>query len=412
MLTNTEKLQAKDKPVADLAIKTLEKCREAYAPVYAMLPSQVSAMIYGVERRQDDLVARLYNDEITFGDFDVGMNELNGKLSEALSGVSSQSQSAPATSWSTPEAVAQAKVQPPVAAPVATFNGKRLALVIGNSNYANLPKLPNPTNDARSIAEVLQKMGYGTQLVLDASQDSIRNAVRKFASESQTADVAIVYYAGHGAQLNGNNYLLPTDIDVPRTAADIQFTGLKVDDLVNSIGANTKIVFLDACRDNPILFRNIVQGRGIPQVGLAPASASSFNETKPGGGVFIAYATDAGAVADDGHGQHSPFTQALLRYMQKPISIDDMFSLVTREVRLVTKDEQRPYKYASLENIVCLTPACSGSPSPATGDIFQQARQSEDDELQIALQTKNADALETYLRKYPDTTTKLKFWVN
>ena len=223
-------------------------------------------------------------------------------------------------------------------------------------------------------------------------------------ASSETADVAVVYYAGHAAQLNGSNYLLPTDIDIPRTEADIQFTALKVDDLVSSIGSNTKIVFLDACRDNPVLFRNIVKGRGSPPVGLAPASASNFSETKPGGGVFIAYATDAGAVADDGHGQHSPFTQALLRYIQKPISIDDMFSLVTREVRLVTKDEQRPYKYASLENILCLTPVCSDAPVSVPGDIVQQARQSEVDELQIALQTKNVDALETYLQKYPETT--------
>ena len=130
---------------------------------------------------------------------------------------------------------------------------------------------------------------------------------------------------------------------------------------------------------------------------------SNFNPAKPGGGIFIAYATDAGAVADDGHGQHSPFTQALLSNMQKPISIDDMFSLVTKEVRLVTKNTQRPFKYASLENIICLTPACSGTPAPAAGDIVQQATQSEDEELQIALQTKNSDALETYLQKYPET---------
>lgn len=246
-------------------------------------------------------------------------------------------------------------------------------------------------------------MGYQTQLLLDASDQNIRSVVRKFAGELGKADVVFVYYAGHGAQLNGANYLLPIDIEVPRSEADIQFTGLKVDDLVNSIHSNTKIVFLDACRDNPALFKNIVKGRGGSPLGLAPASASNFAPTRPGGGVFIAYATDAGAVADDGHGQHSPFTQALLRYMQKPISIDDMFSLVTREVRLVTKDAQRPYKYASLENIVCLTPACSTEPIPVTQDIVQQASHSEDEEFQIALQTKNFDALETFLRKYPET---------
>jgi hypothetical protein len=87
------------------------------------------------------------------------------------------------------------------------------------------------------------------ELLLDAPEDSIRKEIRQFASKSGKADVAVVFYAGHGAQLNGSNYLLPIDIDVPPTEADIQFAGLKVDDLINSIGSNTKIVFLDACRD-------------------------------------------------------------------------------------------------------------------------------------------------------------------
>ena len=399
MLTNTEKLQAKDRPVADLAIKALEKCRAAWAPAYAMLPPQVSNMIHGVERQQDDLIARIYTGAITFGDFNVGMNELTGKLAEALSGVSNQSASA---SVESPKTIAPAQSQPVVVAPPAVFHDKRLALVIGNSNYVNLPKLANPANDARSIADVLKKLGYQTQLVLDASTDTLRNAVRKFARDSETADVALVYFSGHGTQLNGSSYLLPIDMDIPRTGADIQFTGLKIDDLANSIGANTKIIFLDACRDNPVL-RSIVSGRGIPPVGLAPAAASNFDELKPGGGVFIAYATDAGAVAEDGQGQHSPFTEALLRYMQQPTSIDNMFSLVTREVRLVTKNEQRPYKYASLENIICLTPECSDAPPLAPENIVQEAQRSEEDELKIALQTNNPNALETYLQKYPDT---------
>jgi uncharacterized caspase-like protein len=283
------------------------------------------------------------------------------------------------------------------------FHDLRIALVIGESRYLNLPKLANPESDARSIAETLQKLGYDTQLLLDAPEDGIRKEIRKFASESGKAEVAVVFYAGHGAQLNGSNYLLPVDIDIPHTEADIQFAGLKVDDLINSIGSNTKIVFLDACRDNPALFKNLVTGRGSSPLGLAPASASNLSPAKPGGGVFIAYATDAGAVAADGHGEHSPFTQALLRNMQKPISIDDMFSLVTKEVRLVTKNAQRPFKYASLENIICLTPACSGTPAAVAADIVQQAAQSGDEELQIALQTKNSDALETYLQRYPET---------
>ena len=280
----------------------------------------------------------------------------------------------------------------------------RVALVIGDSNYSNLPRLANPENDARAIADLLKKMGFSTRLVLNASEQDLRREVRKFASESDKADIALVFYAGHGAQVNGENYVLPVDIDIPRTESDIQLTGLKVDDLVNSIRAKTKVVFLDACRDNPALFKNLVKGRGAHPTGLAPAVASNLNPANPGGGVFIAYATDAGSVAQDGEGKHSPFTQALLRNLTKPISIDDMFSLVTREVRLVTKNTQRPYKYASLENIVCLTGGCSTAPSSADTDVVQQAKHSEAEDLQIALQTKNSEALEAYLQKYPEST--------
>jgi hypothetical protein len=108
-------------------------------------------------------------------------------------------------------------------------------------------------------------------------------------------------------------------------------------------------------------------------------------------------------VALEGKGEHSPFTQALLRNVKKPLSIDDMFSLVTREVALVTKGMQRPYKYASLENIVCLTDTCSPTTTPPAADIVQEAQRSESDELQIALKTENLHALESYLEKYPES---------
>ena len=142
-----------------------------------------------------------------------------------------------------------------------------------------------------------------------------------------------------------------------------------------------------------------VRSHGSP-TGRVPPSSANFDQ-KSGGGVFIAYATDAGADADDGNGKHSPFTQALLRNIQKPISIDDMFSLVTKEVRLVTRNAQRPYKYASLESIVCVAPNCSNSATAIKADVFRQAAESEADELQIALQTNNSEALDTFLQKYP-----------
>jgi uncharacterized caspase-like protein len=311
-----------------------------------MLPPQAKAMLEGIQRRQDSKIAELYNGKITFGEFNIAMNGLNAEVSAAFSGLSNSPRADEVASSSAGNSRTAQQSINSNEKPVSLES--RMALVIGNSNYANLPKLLNPANDARAIADTLKSMGYKARLLIDGTEQNIRREIRQFASDSEKADVAFVFYAGHGAQINGNNYLLPVDIDIPRTEVDIQFSGLKVDDLVNSIRSNTKIVFLDACRDNPALFKNLVQGRGSSPAGLAPAASSNF-EQKPGGGIFIAYATDAGAVADDGSGKHSPFTQALLRNIQKPISIDDMFSLVTKEVRLVTKNAQRPYKYASLE---------------------------------------------------------------
>ena len=164
--------------------------------------------------------------------------------------------------------------------PVAPIQS-RMALVIGNSSYANLPKLSNPPNDARAVADTLKSMGYKVRLLIDGSEQNIRreiSAVRKRFSKKPK--LHLFFMRGTALNINGSSYLLPTDIDIPRTEVDIQFSGLKVDDLVNSIRSNTKIVFLDACRDNPALFKNLVKGRGGSPVGLAPAASSNF-EQKP-----------------------------------------------------------------------------------------------------------------------------------
>ena len=203
-------------------------------------------------------------------------------------------------------------------------------------------------------------MGYKTKLVIDASESTIRKEVRKFAADSEGASIAIVFYAGHGAQINGENYLLPVDIEIPKRESDVQLSSLKVDDIINSLKSKTKIVFLDACRDNPVLIKNLSSGRGSFRGGLAAAKNSSLDESS--GGVFIAYATDAGNIAADGQGQtNSPFTTALLQYIKQPVSIDDMFSMVVKEVRTKTNNKQKPYKYASLDGVVCLPGYCGNS---------------------------------------------------
>ena len=244
-----------------------------------------------------------------------------------------------------------------------TYANDRIALVIGNSNYKDLGTLKNTPNDARAMSNSLKELGYDVTLVLDASEGEMRKSVRRFSSDSDKSSLALVFYAGHGAQVNGENYLLPVDMEIPKTESDIQLQGFKVDDLINSLRSKTKVVFLDACRDNPALIRNLAKGRGSYRGGLAPAKNGSLDEQSSG--IFIAYATDSGNVALDGEGQtNSPFTSALLKYIKNPVSIDDMFSMVTKDVRQSTKNNQRPYKYASLDGIVCIPGTCFKNEKP------------------------------------------------
>ena len=233
----------------------------------------------------------------------------------------------------------------------------RLALVIGNSKYVEFGTLKNPQNDAKGVEKALKEMGYSTRIVLDADESTMRREVKRFAAASQGVDVALVYYAGHGSQVNGENYLLPTDLDIPKVETDIQLSSIKVDDIINSLRSKVKIVLLDACRDNPYLSKNLVKGRGSFRGGLAPINNSL--DLGASEGVFIAYATDAGNVASDGgETGNSPFTAALLKNIKEPVSIDDMFSMVTKDVRKATANKQRPYKYASLDSIFCIPKNC------------------------------------------------------
>jgi hypothetical protein len=237
-------------------------------------------------------------------------------------------------------------------------SAEKIALIIGNSKYQNLGSLNNTNNDAKLIEKNLKEIGFKTQIILDANEQQTRRVIRSFALESENTNIALIFYAGHGAQVFSQNYLLPTDIDIPKRESDIQLSGIKVDDIINSIHSKVKVVILDACRDNPALIKSLSKGRGSYQSGLAPAKNSSLTDSSSG--IFVAYATDSGNVALDGNEKNSPFTTALAKYIKEPISIDDMFSKVTKEVRQKTNNAQKPYKYASLDGIVCLTSNCSG----------------------------------------------------
>ena len=254
-LTDPTRFLPKDRSLADVFVKTTEKCRALQKDAIALLPNQPQQRMEGFYREVDSLNARLYLGKITIGEYNAGVNRIVAEGRKAFFGdvqPDSASKQASAEVGGTKPSLVQ-----PQAATIQQSRQTRLALVIGNSKYQDLPKLKNPANDAGAIVDVLRGLRFDVTLVTDASELSIRRAVRKFADQSDQADLALVYYAGHGAQVNGENYLLPVDMEVPHTEADIELSSLKVDDLVNSIRSTTKIVFLDACRDNPALFKNL-----------------------------------------------------------------------------------------------------------------------------------------------------------
>ena len=211
------------------------------------------------------------------------------------------------------------------------------ALVIGNAAYPGSGRLDNPVNDANAISLKLRSMGFTVTTVTDANRQRLVQAMSQFRRSAASADLSLLFYSGHGVQIFGTNYILPTDVDQTDTAqATIQ--GVRLNEVIeNFMPGKTKLVFLDACRDNPL------QRTGDRSVtkGLAPISVSE--------GTLISYATKDGQVAADGVGsKNSPFTQALLEHLADPLDIGVVLRKVREKVMKATGGKQQPWDYGSL----------------------------------------------------------------
>jgi hypothetical protein len=218
---------------------------------------------------------------------------------------------------------------------------RRVALVIGNSAYQNVARLDNPRNDATLMAETLAGLGFtlvggGAQLDLDKS--SLDKVVQNFGRLIQGTDVTLFYYAGHGVQVNGANYLVPVDANATREA-DVDFQMLDVNKVLNQMqgsGTRLNIVILDACRNNPFGGRGLRSSNG----GLAQMQAPD--------GTLISYATQPGSVAQDGTDGHSPFTRALAKVVREPgLDIFETFNEVGLTVKRETRGSQQPWLSSS-----------------------------------------------------------------
>lgn len=227
---------------------------------------------------------------------------------------------------------------------VNTALAKRVALVIANSDYQYAEKLLNPTNDARAIAAAFRRLDFD-EVVLKENLDyrNLRLALKDFANKSAGAELAMVYFAGHGIEVSGQNYLIPTDARL-ESATDIDFEGIPLPSVMSSVeGANNlKLVILDACRNNPFRSRMAVRS-GTRSIGRGLAKVEPENNT------MVAFAAKEGTVALDGEGEHSPYANALLQVIEEPgVEIGFMFRRVRDLVLKATGQRQEPFTYGSL----------------------------------------------------------------
>lgn len=215
------------------------------------------------------------------------------------------------------------------------------ALVIGNGQYKKAGLL-NPVNDANEIAKRFTQYGFTVKVVFDGDRKTLIKALGDFQAQSVNYETNILFYAGHGIQYNGINYIIPTDMSLEAGSASIDFDAISTNQIVDKyMRGKTKLVFLDACRDNP-LARSFMASRGVGSVskGLAPMDVAS--------GTLISYATKDGNVAADGVGKNSPYTEALLRHLDSREDISLILRKVRQDVMNKTKGQQVPWDYGSL----------------------------------------------------------------
>src|SRR5450631_2614491 len=261
------------------------------------------------------------------------------------------------------------------------FAEKLVALVLGNSAYQNVAPLPNPVNDGAVIADTLKQAGFD---VVDSRRDlpaaETRRALRDFADRARDADIAVVYYAGHGMEVDGTNYLIPVDAKLERDT-DVYDEAFSLDRILLAIepAKRLRLVILDACRDNPFAkgMRRTIASRSIGR-GLAKIEPMSPN-------TLIAYSAKAGSTALDGDAKNSPFTLALAQHLTTPgLDVRRAFGFVRDDVMKVTSNRQEPFVYGSLGgDDVPLVPATKAAPSTPAPNPQAEARRDYELALQI-----------------------------
>lgn len=272
---------------------------------------------------------------------------------------------------------------------------RRVALVIGNSAYKSAPKLGNPVNDATLVGGMFKKAGFDSVDVrLDLSASEMRRMLREFAGRSRDAEMAVIYYAGHGIELDGNNYLIPTDATL-ETDGDVLDETIPVERALFAVepAKQLRLIILDACRDNPFAktMKRTLASRAVGR-GLAKVEPTSPN-------TMIAFAAKAGSTASDGDSRNSPFAAALVEHLPKPgLDLRKAFGFVRDDVLKATGYKQEPYVYGSLGGddvpLVAVKPAATG-PQANPQEAVRR-------DYELALQLGTRDGWEAFLAAYPE----------
>jgi hypothetical protein len=285
---------------------------------------------------------------------------------------------------------------------------KRVALVVGNSAYKNVSVLPNPVNDATAIATMLKSVGFEVELRRDLGINDMRRVLRDFSDRTRDADMAVMYFAGHGIEVDGNNYLIPVDAVLERDV-DVEDETVSLERITHILepARRLRLVILDACRENPFqkTMKRTIASRSVGQ-GLAKVEPTTSD-------TLIAFAAKAGSFAMDGGGANSPFTTALLKFLPEPgLDLRIAFGRIRDDVLASTQRRQEPYVYGSLggdtvalvstksEPVISVRPAVITEQTPPPAPAADAA-------VEVAFwnsirNEKNPQLFEAYLKRYPN----------
>jgi hypothetical protein len=286
------------------------------------------------------------------------------------------------------------------------FADKRVAFVVGNGAYKNVPALPNPAVDAKSMAKLLRNVGFDVVEGSNLSRDKMTEKLLDFGKKAEGADVALFFYAGHGIAVNGTNYLLPVDADL-KSEMDVKLgAAINVDLTLEQTmsDAKVKLVFLDACRDNPFAAK-IRSAKATRSANVQ----SGLAEMKSGEGTLLAFATGPGQTALDGEaGTNSPFTRALLANIAQPgVEIQQAMTKVRAQVNEETAKGQLPWGHTNLIGSVYLNPAkAAGTSAEAPAPSSTAASEVELEFWRSIKDSNKIEELNAYLTNYPNGTFK------